>query len=77
MSKFSKIRLVEIGGQVIIAPRQLPIAGVKQWFERIEGMEADAPKIIGFTDKMPESRKTYAAAIDEKTFDVSELPIFL
>lgn len=75
--QLSKIRLVEIDGQIIVAPRELSVAGVKKWFERSEGLEAITTKVIGLTDKIAETRKTYASAIEAVNCDTSDLPIFL
>lgn len=75
--QLSKIRLVEIDGQVIVAPRTLSVAAVEKWFERSEGMSPAVTRVVGLTDKIAETRKTYASAIEAVEYDISDLPIFL
>ena len=73
----SKIRLVEVDGQVIIAPRALSVASVERWFERTEGMKPLQTRVIGLTDKVPQANQTYAAVIEAGNYDASDLPLFL
>ena len=75
--RLSKIRLVEIDGQVIIAPRQLSVAGVKSWFQKTENSEPVQIRVLGLTDKIADSMQTYASAIESVDCDSSDLPVFL
>ena len=74
----SKIRLVQFNNDVVIvAPRELSVASCRQWFENTERLDAWDTRILGLTDKNPETGKIYAAEIEALDKEHSDLPLFL
>lgn len=78
--KLSRIKLVSINGAAIIAPRGISSAEIKNWYERVEEMEALEVRPLSLTAKPDQNArrpKTFAEIIEAKDFTAEDLPMFL
>ncbi len=77
--KLAGIRLFRINADVLVLARKTqPTAEVKEFYERVEQIEADQVQIVSLYDKTGQDRfETFADIIERSEFDHGRLPVIL
>ena len=73
--KTSKVRILQICGETVIADRTAKTNNICNFFRRTDGREPDDLKVVALTDR--KDGKSFAEIIEETDFESADLPIIL
>lgn len=78
-SKLAGLRLIKINGDdLVLARRTMPMADVREFYERTEEIAVVDSRLVGFFDRPNEHKKTtYADVVEQSDIDLERLPVVL
>jgi hypothetical protein len=74
--KISKLKILRLNGDVIIARRDWDSGQVRKWYEGHDN-EITSSQAVAFTDKLPDGKFDYATVVETAEFEMEDLPLFI